>query len=1099
MSGTSDCKAIPDDDSQSSATSASTPNSLSPSLRAVKCEGVPLQPFQAVERASYAQERIWFLHEYLADPTTFNVTLSYAVNGLLRPAEMADAFRTVANRHESLRTAFFLDSQQSPQLHQGILAESQIEISIQSIDTADVVDESYMSIKDHIYDLQKGQTMKVAILSLTPSIHFLILGFHHLVFDGFSAQIFIKDLQSVYSSGEPLPPAPNYRDYAVVQRQSIQHDAFRESLDFWKTKLANLPPPIPLFAFARVPSRKPLDSYQIHTVQRKLGIPLTSKIKEVANKVGGTTSFFLYLTALRELVFRLSGQQDICIGISDAGRSDKESLQVIGMFVNMIPLLFRTARPGQSFRNLLSTTTKQVRTALGHSAIPYQTLLDELSVKKSPYESPLFQILLNYKMGSTESAMLGECKAENLWMDDARTGLDLVFEVEEFVDGDCLLAVKGQEYLYSKESLEFIMSSLVVVLESVTSNPNIPVTNIGVFEEKSISHALSVSRGERVYPEETTVAHLFEQHCLAQPDSIAVKADGQFLTYRQLRDRAQQLANDLHRLGDMSGKPVVVVCKPSLDSIVAILGIHYAGCIYVPVDTEHPEERLRTITQDCDARAIVHHDATTDLANSVAGDRTLVNTSQLALSEAFSIQSTPKATAYILYTSGSTGKPKGVVVSHGNLTCQILSMRRDVGLANETVLHQSCVAFDASIDCIYAALAGQGTLVMVPPEVRRDPEQLASLMASEGITYTQMTSSEYHNLLIYGNEDLKRCVTWRNAFCGGEKFLSSLCPLFKGLDIPSLRVWNRYGPTEVTVSSSMRVIIGEGAAEATEVIPCGRPLSNYSVHILDDQRRPVPVGVPGEICTGGGGVAQGYLNNPRLTASKFVKNAHATDDDVRHGWDRLYRTGDRGYLLADGSMVFLGRMEGSTQVKIRGNRVELDEIETTILAASDGKILSAGVCVKGDNADAILAAYLVLRPDISSDALPPFISSLSKSLPVPRYMRPSSFIAVRRLPQTTSGKLDRQALSTLSGTAIPIEAHNTAPLTEQEQAMAHAWTQVLPDSVPLSADANFFEVGGNSLLLVRLQKLLEARTGTSIPLTALFSAPLLSTMSLLLS
>ncbi|PWY79686.1 acetyl-CoA synthetase-like protein [Aspergillus heteromorphus CBS 117.55] len=1084
-----DITALP---SQSSVTSASTPNSLcpSPSLRPVRsCEDVS-RAFEAVERASYAQERIWFLHEFLADATTFNVTLSYVVNGLLRADDLADAFRTVANRHESLRTAFFLDGQEAPQLHQGVLAESRIEISVREIDVAEVVDETYVEIKEHVYDLRKGRTMKVAILSLTPAVHFLILGFHHLVLDGFSAQIFIRDLQSVYAGGT-LPPAPNYRAYAVAQRQSIHTEGFRQSLEFWKTKLANPPPPIPLFPFARVPTRKPLDRYQVHTVQRKLDIPLTMKIKEVAHKVGGTTSFFLYLTALRELIFRLSGQQEICIGMSDAGRSDKDSLQMVGMFVNMIPLVFKTARPGQSFRNLLATTTKQVRTALGHSAVPYQTLLDELAVKKSPYESPLFQILLNYKMGSTESAMLGESRAENLRMDDARTGLDLVVEVEEFVDGNCLLAVKGQEYLYSEASLEFILSSLVVVLQSVASNPNIPVTNIGVFEEGSVARALAVGCGERVssdLDDQMTVVHLFEKDCLDQPEKVAVRADGQSLTYGELRGRALQLAAHLHGLGP-SG-PVVVVCKPSLDSIVAILGIHYAGCIYVPVDTEHPEERLRTIVQDCDARAVVHHDATCKLAAAVAGNRTLVNTSQLVPAAEFPIQASPSGTAYILYTSGSTGKPKGVVVRHRNLTCQIQSMQRDIGLSSETVLLQSGLGFDASIDCIYAALAGQGTLVVVSPEVRRDPEQLAALMTVEGITYTQMTSSEYHNLLIYG--DLSGCKTWRNAFCGGEKFLPGLCPLFEGLNIPSLRVWNRYGPTEITVSSSLHLVTGRGAdPDVPEVIPCGRPLSNYSVHILDDQRRPVPAGVPGEICIGGGGVAQGYLNNARLTASKFVKNAYASEADVRRGWDKLYRTGDRGYLQHDGAMVFLGRMEGSTQVKIRGNRVELDEIETAIVAASGGKVLAAGVCVKGDNADATLAAYLVMPVADAS-----FIKELAKSLPLPRYMRPSSFISVRKLPQTTSGKLDRAALASLLGTAIQIDT-STAPLSEQEQAMAHAWRQVLGE-VTLSADANFFEVGGNSLLLVRLQKILSAG-GTSIPLTELFSAPLLSAMAGLLA
>ncbi|PYI33523.1 acetyl-CoA synthetase-like protein [Aspergillus indologenus CBS 114.80] len=1105
------CGTALEDDSQSSSayhsTYASTPGSMSPNLEAVQTEdGIPdLQPqFEAIERASFAQERIWFLHEYLTDPTTFNVTMAYAVQGPLQPVELATAFRAMSNRHESLRTAFFLDSRDGdPQLFQGVLPETQIEISIHTIGATQSVDEVYTSVRDHVYDLARGKTMRVAILTLTPTTHFLILGFHHIALDGFSAQIFIKDLQMIYSTGQILPPAPRYRDYTLLQRQSLANDTYRESLDFWKTKLANLPPPIPLFAFARVSTRKPLNSYRVHSVERTIGISLASKIKETAHKIGGTTPFFLYLTTLRELVFRLLGhaQKDICLGISDAGRADKEALQVVGMFVNMLPLQFRAARPGQSFRDLLSTTTRQVRTALTHAAVPYQVLLDELTVQRSPSENPLFQILLNYKMGSTEEATLGSCRAQSLRMDDARTGLDLVVEVEEFGDGNCKVAVRGQEYLYDKEGLGFILSSLVSILEEVTARPSMPVANLAMFDEKSITHALELSRGERAYTDEhlLTVVHLFDRHCKAHPRDVAVKqADGQFLSYGELQGRAQKLARQLQELKGSAA--IVVACKPSLDTIVSIVGIHYAGCTYVPVDIEHPEERLRTIVEDCKPRAILYHEDTKDLATSLADGTIAVPTPQSGMDEAFPIRASVNDTAYILYTSGSTGKPKGVIVSHGNLTCQILSMRQNASLERETVLHQSGVAFDASIDCVYAALAGQGTLVMAPPEVRRDPVQLASLMVREQITYTQMTSSEYHNLAVYGAEHLKQCVTYRNAFCGGEKFLSSLIPLFRGLKLPALRVWNRYGPTEITVSSSMQMIVGvDGPNTSTELIPCGRPLPNYSVFILDEQRRPVPAGVPGEICIGGGGVAQGYLNNARLTASKFVKNIYASEEDVQRGWDRLYRTGDRGYLLSDGSLAFLGRMEGSAQVKIRGQRVELDEIETAIVATSEGTVLSAGVCVKGDNANAVLAAYVVVHPDVQVDSLSSLVASLARSLPLPRYMRPSSFMAVGKLPHTTSGKLDRQALCNLSGTPIAIETNSRpAPLGVEEEVMAKAWREVLPGEAFLSADSNFFDVGGNSLLLVRLQKVIEELTGKSVALTELFSTPGLSVMARLL-
>ncbi|KAL1976856.1 hypothetical protein VTN31DRAFT_3138 [Thermomyces dupontii] len=1045
---------------------------------------------------SFAQERLWFLREFLEDRSTYNVTMVYRVCGPTVSA-LNEAFNAVVSRHHVLRSAFLVDKE-SGLPYQNILHQSPFRLTQREKETAtdEDIDREFQRLCHHTYDLEHGECMAAVLFSHAPDTHTLILGFHHIVFDGFSAQIFVKDLATALS-GRYLPPLNcQYTDFARRQRAQVQNE-MAEDLAYWKQEFSTLPSPVPLFEFCQVATRRTLTEYATHGIQKTIPASTVYAFRSMARRFQATP-FHGHLAILRLLLARLLDLTEVCIGITDANRTDSDFLETIGFFVNLLPLRFELGQH-DSLEQLMQNTRDVTYRALQHSCVPFDVLLDALVVPRSTTESPLFQILMNYRMGSTSKIKTNGFEAELLRFQDARNPYDLIFNVEEQDDGTTLVDVQSQSYLYTQDDLEMLLDAYICLLTSCSTNPGWPLHKYTIYNEQDVNLALELGRGPQLnFGESATLCRRIDEMVAAQPDETAVKDhNGQFLTYKQLLSHVEFIAATLEAHGVRSGDYVAVFCEPTIYSVCYLLAIWRLNAIYVPLDPQNPAARLQLILDDCQPKVLIYHEATEETMRKFH----LSTTEPVTFSDFSSFASLPvpdrsefTSPACALYTSGSTGVPKGILLTHDSFVNQILGIRHQFSVGRETVLQQSSLGFDVSLDQMLQPLVGGGTLVVASRQLRYDATELARLMVREHITYTYATPSEYAALLRYGGDVLQRSSFWRLAFVGGEALPAHLIRSFHALQRPGLRLINRYGPTEITISSNcLSIDTWNPAVISLSRVSVGPSLPNYVTYIMDSNGRPLPIGHVGEIVIGGAGVSQGYLRREELTRERFLVDKYGKSDAGLVECGRMYRTGDKGRLLPTGELFYLGRMDGDTQIKLRGFRIELEDIAQTILRAAHGRLADAVVSVRGVHDEEgdrrFLVAFAVpARQSDGSGDIQAFLDQLVHTLPLPQYMIPRRVVVVDHLPRNPNGKLDRRALDSLPLPSLSPDAPSHK-LTAAQAAVVCVWKRCLdPSNLPdsWSPTADFFELGGNSLLLVRVHALLSEAFDRQVPLHELF-------------
>ena len=605
-----------------------------------------------------------------------------------------------------------------------------------------------------------------------------------------------------------------------------------------------------------------------------------------------------------------------------------------------------------------------------------------------------------------------------------------------------------------------------------------------------------LEQGENSQP--TLSRRIFEvaQH---SPGKLAIVcSDGDCMTYSALLCRCAQIVQALQHAGVHRGCHVAVHCLPGSDMICTLLSIMFLGAIYIPLDTRHPEEYLRKIVCDSKPDIVLMQTATNDKTCLVAPTVKHINLASIVISEPppFYDHSQASDPAFVLYTSGTTGAPKGCILTHENFANQVESLTQTYGLYEETTLQQSALSFDVSLEQIFCALANGGRVAVATQDIRCDSRSIAEFMYAQSVTFTVGVPSEYAALLGHGMEHLKRCSAWKYAICGGERMTKALANLFTKLELPLLMLLNCYGPTEVSLASNFGVVeYRDFRDDAESGSAIGRTLPNYSVYICDDNLDLLPTERSGQICIGGKSVFQGYLHQPRITEMVLKRDEFASDTQRHRGWDTMYCTGDRGYLRADGVLVFEGRIASDSQVKLRGNRIELEHVERAICEASCGRVSQALASVRGkefeSSADMILLAFAVVEDMVDEAEENVFLASLLERLPIPDQMRPSAIFAIKEIPRTVHGKKDRRAASGLSVPKALSEYHSeeTARLTVTERRLVTLWRAALSQSLlskRVDRSADFFRVGGNSLLVVRLQALVEREFGVYIRVGDLF-------------
>ncbi|CAA9957838.1 Acyl transferase domain [Pyrenophora teres f. maculata] len=1087
----------------------------------------------------YGQSMFWFVQQLLDDPTTLNHTALCRIQGSLRIEDLRRAIKIVAKAHETLRTCFLQEKGDEP--HQVILEVPQMTMQIGEIQSES---EAWGSLKEtmgHVYHLEKGETMLIKLLTLSghAETNFLLVGSHHINFDGFSSVVLLRHLQLVYS-GQSLPGhILQYSEHGRRQLQEYADGKLERKLSFWKSQFQRLPSELPLLPMARTVLRCPLTKYSCHRRDIRLDSRTCLSIYAMCRRIG-CTPFHFYLATFRLLLVKLCGAlDDLCIGISEANRYNDETMECLGPLMGLLPVLFRSGKSSTRFEDLLTDTKDAALSALSHGGIPFEILLKELDVPRSGSHSPLFQAFLDYRMGTKEKMEFSDCEMELLRLEPGRVAYDVSLDIIDngrSGSGDCLISVMVQTSLYDEAAADLLCSSYRHLVDQLSKKPSLNTDAVQLYPESEIDRALDLGNGKVITSAwNSSLLKRFTWVWETYADKTAIKDGyGTTLSYREFEMRVASIAETLVPLIQSPGVLVGVYQEPSANWVCSMVAIMLVGAVYVPLDMGTPLVRLVQIVQDCKMRVLLASSNTAQVAgthlvpmsqvsNLLVVDNIVQATQPNQFDHGLSTlgQVHKDSPCAILHTSGSTGVAKGIILSHENIANEAEQSSVTFGFGpDDVVLQQSALSFDMSLTQILSAIAYGGMLCMVPLSLRGDAVGISDVMVNEGVTFTGATPSEYTAWLTYGN--LSQCQ-WRIAVSGGEPVSPSLLALFSARGNPGLRVFNAYGPTEVTCSATrMELNIQDyrNLPSTEYCISAGNPAPNVVVRVVNDGPtglEPLPIGLPGEIVVGGAGIAHGYLNPGGLTEDRFIEALWVPDGYIAHGWTRMHRTGDFGRWLPDGTLLVEGRANDDTQVKVAGVRIDMRTIESTILESSQGSIVEALVSLRStassnghDDLHEFLVGHVVLKPNSCLD-LEHFRTVVLAPRLSPRSL-PTVLIAVDRLPKQSSGKIDRCAAKGLPlDDVIGKAEHNGLAgnrydtgecLSPCELEVLQLWKEVVPgfvastSHVRVTSSTDFFHFGGTSLLLIQLQARIQQTYGVDIRLIELFECSTLEKMSL---
>lgn len=1028
---------------------------------------------------SFAQQRFWILDRLEPNSAVYNIPLALRLRGALDVSVLRESLSAIVRRHEVLRASFKLQDGAPVQV---ICQTAEVQIRFTDLSTlpADAREQEATHIALHEarmpFDLSRGPLFRPSLLKLGEADHVLLLTFHHIIFDGWSGRVFMRELLSGYAAiasgknaaGSDLPL--QYTDYVVWQREHLSDERLQKHLDYWRAKLSSAPAVMELPTDFPRPIRQ---SFRGAKSVITLSSGLVRSLKQLSQSEG-VTLFMTLLAGFNVLLARHTGQEDIVVGSPVAGRNRVELEHLIGLFVNTLAL--RTDVSGNpSFRELLGRVRETTLGAYSHQDVPFERIVDELKPERDLSRNPIFQVMFALQNMPAQAPSLPGLEITSFSSGDrASSKFDLMLSAVETSEG-MRLAFEYCTDLFEAATIARMADHFENLLATIVANPDQSVSSLPMLSAAE-SHQLLYGWNEgRGYAVDRCIHQLFEAQVKRVPGNSALVFEGQAMSYAELHARSNQLARYLRRMGVGPDVLVGLCTERSLDLVVAIVGTLKAGGAYLPLDPRYPKDRLAFMLEDAKPAVVITQHELKEIFPAVNGQVIALDTEwpeiERESAEEFASGAGPENLAYVIYTSGSTGRPKGCQITHANVV-RLFAATDDWFHFNErdvwTMFHS--YAFDFSVWELWGALIYGGKLVVVPYLLSRSPEEFYRLLESEGVTVLNQTPSSFWQLMQV-EEQLGRAgqLALRYVIFGGEALeMKSLKPWFERHGDRSPQLVNMYGITETTVHVTYRPLSANDTAGASVI---GRPILDLQVYILDRNLQPTPVGVPGEVYVGGAGVARGYLNRPELNAERFI-------DDVFRPGDhrRLYKSGDQARRLANGDIEYLGRID--QQVKIRGFRIELGEIESVLMQCAG--VRQAVVIVREDvPGDKRLAAYIVPSGN-QNIPVDPLRTHLKTSLP--DYMIPNAFVVLESLPLTANGKINRLALPAPTGTAQTVRV---PPRDDLEATLVEIWQRVLGLSC-LGITDNFFELGGHSLLAVRLVAEIRQETGQEIPLATLF-------------
>ncbi|HEX8275245.1 MAG TPA: non-ribosomal peptide synthase/polyketide synthase [Longimicrobiaceae bacterium] len=1031
---------------------------------------------------SFAQRRLWFIHRLEPESAAYNVPVALRLRGRVDPPLLRRCLAEVARRHQVLRTVF---EERDGEPAQRVLEPGPVAVAVADLsglppgEREAATRRAMREEAARPFDLERGPLLRAALLRTAADEAVVLLTMHHVVSDEWSTAVLVREMSALHGAfargaPSPLPELPvQYADFAAWQRERLGEEALERQLDYWRGRLAGVPPLLDL------PTDRPRPAVPGRGAASRpfaLSGPTSRALRELAC-AGGTTTFAVLLAGWQALLARWSGQDDVCVGTPVANRPRAELEGLVGFFVNT--LVMRAELGGDpTVRELLARTRDAVVEAQEHQDVPFERVVEALGAGRSLRHTPLFQVLFTLQSALPEEALrLDGVEMEALHTESGSAKFDLVLEL---ADGGERIAGRA-EYraeLWDADTVDRMLAHYAALLEGMAADPErrlSRITTVGAEERRLLVEAWNATA--EAYPRALCVHELFEAQADRAPDAPALRWAGGEMAFAELERRANRVAHRLRALGVGPDDRVGLCLERGPELIAAVLGILKAGAAYLPLDPGYPAGRLALMLADAGARALVTQ-ASLEAALPDTDARVLRVDADAAELEAESGGrprggASPESLAYVIYTSGSTGVPKGVAMPHRPLA-NLLAWHLRHGSGPLRTLQFTTIGFDVSFQEIFACLCAGGTLVLVDEATRRDPAALLRQVEREGVERLFMPFAALQQLAEAAEERGVRPASLREVVTAGEQLRATdaLRGWFGALGIP---LHNHYGPSETHVATA-HALRGDAAAWPL-LAPIGRPIANARCYVLDPAGEPAPLGAPGELFLGGAIVARGYLGRPDLTAERFVPDPFAGASGAR-----MYRPGDRARWTAADVLEFLGRTDD--QVKVRGFRIEPGEVEAALEAHP--AVREAVVVAREDApGDRRLVGYVLPAGGAPSPA--ELRGWLGERLP--EHMVPTAVVVLDAFPLTPSGKVARRALPAPDGRDGTAE--HVPPRTATEIALAAVWAEVLHRE-RVGAHDDFFALGGHSLLATRVVSRLRAALGVELELRAVFEAPTLA-------
>jgi amino acid adenylation domain-containing protein len=1052
--------------------------------------------------ASFAQQRLWFVDQLNPGNAIYNVPTVIRLTGSLNVAALEQTFNEIVHRHETLRTTFIvLDGQPL----QAILPSLTIPFSVLDLqqlpsDEQEVKAKGIINAEiEHPFDLSSGPLLRVILFVLSATEHILLLNMHHIICDDWSMGVLIRELGVLYTAYAQNQPSPllelplQYADFAHWQREWLQGEVLQTQLAYWQKQLNGV-------SILQLPTdtRQAIQSYQGATQFLELPQKLIDALEKLSQQEG-VTLFMTLLAAFKTLLYRYTHQEDITIGSPIANRNRSEIEGIIGFFVNS--LVLRSSLSGNlSFREVLDRVREVTLGAYSHQDLPFEKLVEELHPERNLSHHALFQVVFGFQNAPMSALELPGLVPSFMNIDLKKTRFDLELHLWKCSEDFRSLWGENWEYseglrgimvyntdLFEQATISRMLEHFKTLLSGIVVNPEQPIANLPLLSEVELHQVLMEwNHTQANYPQDQCIHQLFAEKVRQYPNSIAVNANDEQLTYQELNSRSNKLAHYLQKLGVRSEVLIGICISQSIEMIIGFLGILKAGGAYVPLDPSYPQERLNFMLEDAQVSVLLtqenlveHFQGFANPIVSIDRDWEIITQEK---ADNLPSDSNSDNLAYVIYTSGSTGKPKGVAVPHkavNRLVCNTNYIKLSPA---DKIAQASNASFDAATFEIWGALLNGAQLVGISKDVTLSSQELALQLREKGINVLFLTTALFQQI---ARDVPQAFATLKYLLFGGETVDPRWVKKILKYGAPEHLI-HVYGPTENTTFSAYYDV--QYFSDLATSVPIGRPITNTQIYILDTYLQPVPIGVTGELYLGGEGLAREYLNHSELTAERFIPNPFSNQPKTR-----LYKTGDLARYLPDGNIEFLGRVD--SQVKIRGFRIELSEIEAVL---TKHLAVRETIVIANDDIpdDKYLVAYVVPNQEqILTQDVQSFASLLRQFLKekLPEYMVPKAYVLLESLPLTPNGKVDRLGLPT----PVTICFNNqdyVAPRSQVEELLAQIWAKVL--GLPqVGIHDNFFELGGHSLLATQLTSRIRDTFQIDLPVRHLFAAPTIAQLS----